>query len=159
MFCFLMILHSLSNSTTNRESILGLFICFSFTTGHLYHCALGDDCMLVFHVNWWLSFNDCIVYGDCYKQNIRWYRYILHTLFKVKSIKYIMGKLAAPSIQRQITLNYFLAFSADAFSALTLLVERQEGHPACKNWVVGCWRGYLSGARCRLAYGPADAMA
>jgi len=23
-------------------------------------------------------------------------------------------------------------------SALTLLVGRQEGHPACKNWVVGC---------------------
>ena len=46
-----------------------------------------------------------------------------------------------------------------AFSALTLLVGRQEGHLACKNWVVGCWRGYLSGARCRLAYGPADATA
>jgi len=28
-----------------------------------------------------------------------------------------------------------------------------------KNWVVGCWRGCLSGARCRLAYGPADATA
>jgi len=28
-----------------------------------------------------------------------------------------------------------------------------------KNWVVGCWRGYLSGARCRLAYSPADATA
>jgi len=28
-----------------------------------------------------------------------------------------------------------------------------------KNWVVGCWRGYLSGARCRLAYGPADMTA
>jgi len=40
-----------------------------------------------------------------------------------------------------------------------VLVGRQEGHPACKNWVVGCWRGYLSGARCRLAYGPADATA
>jgi len=25
--------------------------------------------------------------------------------------------------------------------------------------VVGCWHGYLSGARCRLAYGPADATA
>jgi len=24
---------------------------------------------------------------------------------------------------------------------------------------VACWRGYLSGARCRLAYGPADATA
>ena len=48
---------------------------------------------------------------------------------------------------------------AYAFSALTLLVGRQEGHPACKNWVVGCWRGYLSGAICRLAYGPVDATA
>jgi len=43
--------------------------------------------------------------------------------------------------------------------ALMLLVGWQEGHPACKNWVVGCWHGYLSGARCRLAYGPADATA
>ena len=46
-----------------------------------------------------------------------------------------------------------------AFSALTLLIWRQEGHPACKNRVVGYWCGYLSGARCRLAYGPADATA
>ena len=45
------------------------------------------------------------------------------------------------------------------FSALMLLVGQQEGHPACKNWVVGCCGGYLSGARCRLAYGPADATA
>jgi len=45
------------------------------------------------------------------------------------------------------------------FGALTLLVGWQEGHPVCKNRVVGCWRGYLSGARCRLAYGPADATA
>ena len=35
----------------------------------------------------------------------------------------------------------------------------QEGHPVCKNWVVGCWRCYLSGVRCRLAYGSADATA
>ena len=40
---------------------------------------------------------------------------------------------------------------ASAFSALTLLIGWQEGHPACKNWAVGCWHGYLSGARCRLA--------
>jgi len=30
---------------------------------------------------------------------------------------------------------------------------------AVKNSVVGCWHGYLSGARCRLAYDPADATA
>ena len=46
-----------------------------------------------------------------------------------------------------------------AFSALTLLVGRQEGHPACKKLSGGCWRGYLSGARSRLAYSPADATA
>jgi len=42
--------------------------------------------------------------------------------------------------------------------ALTLLVWHQEENPACKNWVMGCWCRYLSGAGCRLfAYGPADA--
>ena len=28
-----------------------------------------------------------------------------------------------------------------------------------KNWVAGCWHGYLSAARSRFAYGPADATA
>ena len=35
----------------------------------------------------------------------------------------------------------------------------RNGIRPVKNWVVRCWRGYLSGARCRLAYGPADATA
>jgi len=48
-----------------------------------------------------------------------------------------------------------------AFSALMLLVGRQEGHPACKKLSGGvlAWLGSMSGARCRLAYGPADATA
>jgi len=70
-----------------------------------------------------------------------------------------------------------LHYIFSAFSALMLLVGRQEGHLACKNWVVGCRLGCLSGLRCRLAseatatwrftnfvlycivYGPADATA
>jgi len=28
----------------------------------------------------------------------------------------------------------------------------RKGIRPVKNWVVGCWRGYLSGARCRFAY-------
>ena len=43
-------------------------------------------------------------------------------------------------------------------SALTLLVERQEGHPACKK-LNGGMLAWLSGMRCRFAYGPADATA
>ena len=45
-----------------------------------------------------------------------------------------------------------------AFSALALLVGRQEGQPACKK-LSGGVLVWLSGARCRLAYGPADATA
>ena len=50
-----------------------------------------------------------------------------------------------------------------AFSALTLLVGWQEGHPACKKYrVMRCWHGCLSGARCKrftYNYGLADATA
>ena len=35
----------------------------------------------------------------------------------------------------------------------------RKGIRPVKNRVVGCWCGCLSGARCRLAYGPADATA
>ena len=45
-----------------------------------------------------------------------------------------------------------------AFSALTLLVGRQEGHPACKKLSSGML-AWLSEVRCRFAYGPADATA
>ena len=38
-------------------------------------------------------------------------------------------------------------------------VGQQEEHPAC-SWVMRCWHGRLSVARCKwLAYGPADATA
>ena len=43
-------------------------------------------------------------------------------------------------------------------SALTLLVGRQEGHPACKK-LSGEMLAWLSGMSCRLAYSPADATA
>jgi len=46
-----------------------------------------------------------------------------------------------------------------AFNALMLLVGQQEEHPACEKLSVGCWHRYLSAARCRLAYGLADATA
>jgi len=50
-------------------------------------------------------------------------------------------------------------FCMPALNALTLLVGRQEEHPAYKK-LMRRWCGYLSGARCRLfAYGPADAAA
>jgi len=55
----------------------------------------------------------------------------------------------------RVTLNIQCA----AFSALTLLVGRQEGHSACKKLSGGVLAWCLFGARCKLAYGPADATA
>ena len=46
-----------------------------------------------------------------------------------------------------------------AFIPWTLLAGRQEGHPACKKLSGGVLVWFLPGARCRLAYGPADATA
>jgi len=47
----------------------------------------------------------------------------------------------------------------DAFSALMLLLGGRKGIRPVKNRVVWYCHGYLSGARYRLAYGPADATA
>jgi len=45
------------------------------------------------------------------------------------------------------------------FNALTLLAGCREEHPACWSWVMRCRHGYLSGLRCRSAYGPAATTA
>jgi len=49
--------------------------------------------------------------------------------------------------------------AVDAFSALTLLVGWQEGHPACRKPIDGLLAWLSVWARCRFAYGPADATA
>jgi len=54
--------------------------------------------------------------------------------------------------------GYWLTYNY-AFSALTLLAGRQEGHPACKKLSGGVLHSYQSGVMCRLAHGPADATA
>jgi len=60
--------------------------------------------------------------------------------------------------QQPTFINGPLSRTAFAFSALMLLVGRQEGHQACKK-LSGRVLVWLFGARCRLAYGPADATA
>ena len=47
-----------------------------------------------------------------------------------------------------------IIFINSAFSALTLLAGRQEGHQACKKLSSEVLACYLSGVSCRLAYGP-----
>jgi len=58
----------------------------------------------------------------------------------------------------RVSMNKTKVMISGAFSALTLLVGRQEGHPACKK-LSGGMLAWLSGMRCKLAYSPADATA
>ena len=85
---------------------------------------------------------------------LQWYKYLLIQLPPVNrsTLKRIITHLA-----RWVHLSFLYSGCCKhnfAFSALTLLVGRQEEHLACK-WGAGV----LSGVRCRLAYGPADAVA
>jgi len=54
------------------------------------------------------------------------------------------------------TVNHFYA---TAFSALTLLVGRQEEHPACKKLSGGVLAWLSVWSEVQTAYGPADATA
>jgi len=75
-----------------------------------------------------------------------------HSLCHVSCVQMTTKLLQIPPV--------LCAYSACAFSALTLLVGWQEGHPACKKLSGGmlAWLS-VSGATCRLAYGQADATA
>jgi len=66
----------------------------------------------------------------------------------------VISKRVGSANRHDVRLSDNVVSFNSAFSALTLLDGRKEGHPACKNL-----SGYLSGARCRFAYGPADATA
>jgi len=65
---------------------------------------------------------------------------------------------SVPNVVQMFSLYILSTFFA--FNALTLLVWHQEEHPACKNGVIRCWHGYLSGVRCNwFAYALADSTA
>jgi len=97
--------------------------------------------------------------GEHYRFSVPWAKTCLMSPAVLRDHNKIYIAPAFSLGPNYINYIFLLTYLLTAFSTLTLLVGRQEGHPACKNWVVGYWRGYLSGARCRLAYGPADATA
>jgi len=64
------------------------------------------------------------------------------------------------SVTVESTSNRALSDTSSLPSVLWCRCLGVLAHPACKSWVMRCWCGYLSGARCRLfAYGPADVTA
>ena len=82
--------------------------------------------------------------------------FMLHLHF-IWLLRYVQGAMWFNVFDVCFVLTDMILLS---FSALMLLVGRQEEHAACKNWVVRYWHGYLSGAMCKwFASCPADATA
>ena len=89
---------------------------------------------------------------NLYQRHFTSKKLLIYLLFKCGSDTYIQNYTV-------FTQNLY-TFPECSFLQCFDMVGRQEEHLACKSWVMRCWCGYLSAARCRLfAYGPADATA
>jgi len=107
-------------------------------------------------------------YCQCYQYTTNISAYSTNDDFKINSKILKRGKIKHTSlviicVAKNMKLatvfpDKIIPWHFFTFSALTLLVGRQEGHPACKKLSGGMF-AWLSGMRCRLACGPADAMA
>ena len=63
------------------------------------------------------------------------------------------------SLYRSVFYYYIVVYCYGPSVLWRCWLGSRKGIRPVKNWVVGCWRGYLSGARCRLACGPAVGLA
>jgi len=59
-------------------------------------------------------------------------RYVYDDDYEASSAELISIKWAAPEASQEVFIGIYWHHAAFAFSALMLLVGRQEGHPACK---------------------------
>ena len=106
---------------------------------------------------------------SCYKYwNLSYNMTILYWQISVTLVCILYNETVSYNIYTHllcIDINYYYYYLLiinyiNCLQCFDILVGCQEKHPACKNWVMRCWCGYRSGARCWLfAYFPAYATA
>ena len=89
-----------------------------------------------------------------------WYR--ISQIILLQAVVAIRDISCAPYTKHPWLFNIRISRNMQLYLATSALwrcwLDGRKGIRPVKNWVVGCWHGYLSWARCRL-YGPADATA
>jgi len=75
------------------------------------------------------------------------------------SISYVVSSVSCWCLSHLSCLSYLYNKGTVPSVLWCCWLGGRKGIQPVKNWVLGCWHGYLSGARCRLAYCPADATA
>jgi len=150
------VLHSISMWPSDRQTDIQ-------TTEHV--TSVAESCIYATHAmqhrRWYTSPTDdlqqCVYIGVAGSNRTHWtFPPVQNCVMWRTNLQYDVAVIL--SLMR-VSISPCFLLPLFAFSALMLLAGWKEWHPACKNWAVGCWHGYLSGARCRLAYGPADATA
>ena len=83
---------------------------------------------------------------------------------RISSTKLVDGRACGSHLRRRCCtahIPYLLTYLLTQFfnGRMPFLSPNQLQRQSIESEMVRCWCGYLSGARCRLAYGPADATA
>ena len=116
------------------------------------HSSTLDYCLKSIEPRYWLE----IIFSRVYCHNIMLHSAHLGSL-------YIVSTVCEKICTTASSLGTVKPLQVDSASVYKVLwrcwLGGRKGIRPVKNWVVRCWRGYLSGTRCRLAHGPADATA
>ena len=110
-------------------------------------------------VSWWLACEviycvGCVCWCQCC-----WALWTSSWMMEQSCLERVMQNEIKSSSKLYVSSWFILSFEVlhYAIELWRCWVGSRKGIQPVKNWVVGCRHGYLSGARCRLAYGPADA--
>ena len=137
------------NSHSSIDSLLCAFFVQLYTIqlkpSYNRQCLCNDDC---------LESNCFLLY--CVRQ---WWTHTHISSFTVEGSGQFVEQCPHSWGLMLVLTNQQISQHLFAFS-MSLLDGHQEKHPACKNWVMRFWHGYLTTATCRLfVHGPSDATA
>jgi len=136
-YCILYVLHHIRSCPTGFRDLENVF--FSDSVGpnvsKMYSFQISKNSERKYITNWTTDPN--VLVASCCQQGHAGSK----TLHRQKFLFICCCVVWVPSVLRHCWLG-----------------GRKGIRPVKTEWW-GCWRGYLSGARCRLAYGPADTTA
>jgi len=110
--------------------------------------------------SWWCYEVQCSnyisVYADTCTHQLKLSRQFSHELMLISYVRWSFDATGTDAVH-----EWFLLVLCNLLPSVLwrCWLGGRKGIRTVKNWLVGCWRGYLSGVRCRFAYGPADTTA